>query len=78
MILIVLCEAGGAWQLWRHGPPMEMVVTSDKIKETGEVSFRMVRVPLRAEDYLTIIVVIALQAALVIFLWWPRRKIAPG
>ena len=75
LIFIVLCEVGVAWQLWRYGPPMDMVVTSDKAKETGELSFKMVRVSLRAEDYLTIIVVIVLQVALVVFLLWSRRKI---
>jgi hypothetical protein len=74
LILIVLCETGVAWRLWRHGPPMEMVITSDKVKEAGESSFKMVRIPLRAEDYLTIIGVIALQVALVIFLWWSKRR----
>ena len=78
LILIVLCETGVAWQLWRHGPPMEMVVTSDKVKETGELSFKMVRVPLSASDYVVFAVVIALQVALVWFLWWSRRKIARG
>jgi hypothetical protein len=75
MILIAICETLVAWELWRHGPPMDMVVISDKIKETGELSFKMVRVSLRAEDYLTIIVVIVLQVALVVFLLWSRRKI---
>jgi hypothetical protein len=76
LIFIVLCEVGVVWQLWRHGPPMEMAVTSDKVKETGELSFKMVRVPLRAEDYLVLGVVLALQASLVGFLWWSGRKIA--
>lgn len=75
MILIAVCEALVAWELWRHGPPMDMVITSDKVKESGELSFKMVRVPLQAEDYLTIIAVIALQVALVMFLRWSRRKI---
>ena len=78
LILIVLCETGVAWQLWRHGPPMEMVVTSDKIKETGELSFRMVRIPLSASDWTTLAVVIVLQVALVGFLWWSNRRIARG
>jgi hypothetical protein len=78
MILIVLCETGVAWQLWRHGPPMEMVVTSDKVKETGELSFRMVRIPLSASDWTTLAVAIVLQVALVGFLWWSNRRIARG
>ena len=69
LILIVLCETGVAWQLWRHGPPMEMVAT-------GEQSFRMVRIPLSASDWMMLMAVIALQVALVGFLWWSRRKIA--
>lgn len=78
MILIVLCEIGVAWRLWRHGPPMEMVVTSDKVKEAGELSFRMVRIPPSASDWTILMAVIALQVALVVFLWWSRRKIAHG
>ena len=76
LILIVLCEMLVAWELWRHGPPMDMVVTSDKIRETGELSYKMVRVPVSAEDYTVLTVTIALQVALVWFLWWSRRKIA--
>jgi hypothetical protein len=66
--LIVLCETGVAWQLWRHGPPMNM--------EAGELGFKMVRVPLSASDWTILAAVIALQVALVGFLWWSRRIIA--
>ncbi|HTW81421.1 MAG TPA: hypothetical protein VME23_17880 [Terracidiphilus sp.] len=78
LIFIVLCEAGVAWQLWRYGPPTEMVVTSDKVKETGELSFKMVRVPPSASDWTILAAVIALQVTLIGFLWWSRRKIALG
>lgn len=44
MILIVVCEMGVAWHLWRHGPLMEMVAT-------GEQSFKMVRIPHSASDW---------------------------
>ena len=54
-----------------------MVVTLDKVKETGELSFKMIRVPLGASDWTILVVVIALQVALVWFLWRFRRKIAP-
>jgi hypothetical protein len=76
--ILVLCEVFCALQLWIHGPPMDMVVTSDKIKETGELSFKMVRVPIGPEDYLALVAVIALQVALTGFLWRSRRKIARG
>ncbi len=66
--LIVLCETGVAWRLWRHGPPMEMVTT-------GEQLFNWVRIPLSASDWTIFAAVIALQVALVWFLWWSRRKI---
>ena len=69
LISIVLCETGVAWQLWRHGPPMEMVAT-------GEQLFKWVRIPMSASDWTTLLAVIALQVALVVFLWWSRRKIA--
>lgn len=57
---------------------MDMVVTSDKVKETGELSFKMVRVPLSASDYVVFGAVIALQVALVWFLWRSRRKVVRG
>jgi hypothetical protein len=44
LTLTVLCETGSACQLWRPGPPMEMVAT-------GEQSFRMVRIPPSASDW---------------------------
>ena len=78
LILIVHCETGVAWQLWRHGPPMEMVVVSDRVKEAGELSFKMVRVPPSASDWTKLAVVIALQVALIGFLWLPRHRIARG
>jgi len=74
LTLIVLCEMGVAWRLWRHGPPMEMVITSDRVKEAGELSFKMVRVPVSASDWTILVAVIGLQVALVWFLWWSRRK----
>jgi len=76
LTLIVLCETGVAWRLWRHGPPMEMVVTSDRVKEAGELSFKMVRVPPSASDWAILVVVIGLQVALVWFIWWSKRRIA--
>jgi hypothetical protein len=78
LILIVLCEMLVAWELWRHGPPMDMVVTSDKVKEAGELSFKMVRVPLSTTDWTMLVAVIALQVALIGFLWWSRRRITRG
>jgi hypothetical protein len=71
LILIVLCETGVAWQLWRHGPPMEMVATGNQL-------FKWVRIPLSASDWRIFVTTIALQVALVWFLWWSRRKIARG
>lgn len=75
LILIVLCETAVAWQLWRHGPPMQMVVVSDRVKEAGELSFKMVRVPPSASDWTILAAVIALQVALIGFLRWFRRRI---
>jgi hypothetical protein len=76
LILIVLCEAYIAYQLWIHGPPM----VANDVRETviGEVSFRMVPVPPSHSDYLVLAVVLAVQVALVWFLWWSKRKIARG
>lgn len=76
LTFIVLCEAGAAWQLWRHGPPMQMVVTSDKLKEAGELSFKWVRVPMSVSDWMIFAAVIASQVALIGFLWWSGRKIS--
>jgi hypothetical protein len=67
LTFIVLCETGVAWRLWRHGPPMELVTT-------GEQLFKWVRIPLSASDWTLLAAVIALQVALVAFLWWSRRK----
>lgn len=75
LIYIVLCEIGVAWQLWRHGPPMKMVIVSDRVREAGELSFKMVRIPLSASDWAIFATVIALQAALIGFLWWSRHRI---
>ncbi|HXS77161.1 MAG TPA: hypothetical protein VN753_13370 [Terracidiphilus sp.] len=69
LIYIVLCEMAVAWRLWRHGPPMEMVTT-------GEQSFKWVRTPLSSSDWTIFAAVIALQVALMGFLWWSRRPIA--
>jgi len=69
LTLIVLCETGVAWRLWRHGPPMEMVAT-------GEQLFKWVRIPMSASDWTILVTTIALQVALVWFLWWSRRKVA--
>ena len=71
LALIVLCETGIAWRLWRYGPPMEMVTT-------GEQLFKWVRIPLSASDWTILAAVIALQVALIGFLWWSRRRITPG
>lgn len=57
---------------------MDMVVTSDKVRETGELSFKMVRVSPSASDWTILVTAIALQVALVVFLWWSRSKIARG
>jgi hypothetical protein len=76
LILIVLCEMGVAWQLWRHGP--QMMATDVRETGSGEVSFRMVPVPPSHSDYLVLAVVIAVQVALIWFLWWSKRKIARG
>jgi hypothetical protein len=54
---------------------MEMVITSDRVKEAGELSFKMVRVPVSASDWTILVAVIGLQVALVWFLWWSRRKV---
>ena len=78
LIFIVLCEIGVAWQLWRYGPPMKMVVISDRVKEAGELSFKMVRVPPSASDWTILAAAIALQVAVLGFLWWSRRRIAHG
>ena len=69
LILIALCETGVAWQLWRHGLPMELVTT-------GEQLFKWVRIPLSASDWTLLAAVIALQVALVVFLRRSRRIIA--
>jgi hypothetical protein len=55
---------------------MEMVVTSDRVKEAGELSFKMVRVSPSASDWAILVVVIGLQVALVWFIWWSKRRIA--
>lgn len=74
LIFIALCETGVAWQLWKRGRPMEMVVTSDKVKEAGEISFKMVPIRPSASDYALLTVVLAFQLALIGFLWWSRRE----
>jgi len=66
LIFIILCETGVAWRLWKHGPPTEMVGTG----------FKAVRIPISASDWTILAVVIALQIALIGFLWWSRRSIA--
>jgi hypothetical protein len=78
LIYIILCEMGVAWQLWRHGLPMRTVVASDRVKEAGEVSFKMVRVSPSASDWAILAAVIALQVALIGFLLWSRRRIVRG
>jgi hypothetical protein len=72
--IIILCEAYFVWQLWIHGPPM--VATRVQETKPGEMSFRMIPAPVSTLDCLVLVVVLALQVALVGFLWWSRRKIA--
>jgi hypothetical protein len=48
---------------------MEMVAT-------GEQLFKWVRIPMSASDWTILVTTIALQVALVWFLWWSRRKVA--
>jgi hypothetical protein len=57
---------------------MEWVATLAKISETGKISWKMVRVPLSASDWTILVAVIALQVALIGFLWWSRRRITQG
>jgi glucan phosphoethanolaminetransferase (alkaline phosphatase superfamily) len=73
--ILVLLDAYSALQLWTYGPPL--VITDSKMTKTGEYSFKVARAPLSAQDYLLIVFVIALQVALVWFLWWSKRKIVP-
>lgn len=77
--LLALClffDSGVAWQLWRHGPPM--VTTDVREIKPGEVSFKMTRLPLSHSDYFALIILIALHAILIAFLWWSRRRIIQG
>jgi hypothetical protein len=74
--ILVLFEAYSAWQFWRHGPPM--VVTGVREMKPDGISFRMTPAPLTALDYLVLVIVIALQVALVWFLWWSKRRVARG
>jgi hypothetical protein len=74
LTLIFLCEAMVVWELWIHGPPM--VVTDEEVTRAGEYSFKLARAPVSTEDYLALIVAIALQVALVVFLWRSRPKIS--
>jgi hypothetical protein len=74
--ILVFCEVLFAWELWIHGPPM--VVTSEKVTKAGEYSFKVAQAPPSASDWTILVAVIALQVALVVFLWWSRRKVARG
>ena len=74
LCILVLCDAYSALQLWKHGP--RLMMADEKITKAGELSFKIARVPLSAQDYLLIVFVVALQVALIWFLWWSRRKIA--
>lgn len=71
--ILILCDAYSALQLWKHGP--RLMMTDEKITKAGELSFKIARVPLSAQDYLLIVFVVAMQVALIWFLWWSRRKI---
>jgi hypothetical protein len=71
--ILILCDAYSALQLWKHGP--RLMMTDEKITKAGELSFKIARVPLNAQDYLLIVFVVALQVALIWFLWCSRRKI---
>lgn len=73
LVFCFLLDSGIAWQLWRYGPPM--VATDVREIKPGEVSFRMTRLPLSHSDYFALIIMIALHAILITFLWRSRRKI---
>jgi hypothetical protein len=67
LALITFCEALAALELWMHGPPMETGATAEQSFKTAQPS---------ASDWTILVAMVALQVALVVFLWWSRRKIA--
>lgn len=74
LCILVLCELYVAWQLWRHGLPM--LATGVQETKPGEVSFGVSHAPISAQDWLVLVLVLAIQIALVWFLWWSRRRAA--
>jgi hypothetical protein len=75
MSILILLDAYSALQLWAYGPPTMTI--DEKLTKAGELSFKIVRVPMSAQDYLLLVFVIVLHVALVWFLWWSKRRIAP-
>jgi hypothetical protein len=55
-----------------------MVLTDERVTRDGGYSFKVARAPVSAHDWTELAVVIALQVALIWFLWWSKRKIARG
>ena len=47
----------------------------EMVDSAGGQLFKWVRIPLSASDWSIFAAVIALQVALVVFLWWSRGKI---
>ena len=74
LVLFIVCDVPFAWEFWRHGPPM--VISDWREIKPGEASFRMTQAPVTTHDYIVHTIVIALQVALLGFLWWSRHRIA--
>lgn len=71
LALFIILDALSAWEFWRHGPPMLM--SEAKEIRPGEITFKMTPAPFSQHSYAALMVVIALHAAFIAFLWWTRR-----
>ena len=50
-----------------------MLMSEAKEIKQGEITLKMTPAPFSQHAYVTLMVVIALHAALIAFLWWTRR-----
>jgi hypothetical protein len=71
LAMLSLFDAGLIWHFWKHGSPVEFIV-----KDAGPsvVSFSVKRIPPSVEDWVCLLILIAVHAVLISFLIMQARR----
>src|SRR5271167_4307224 len=65
LALFLLFDAGLIWHFWKHGRPVEFIA---KDAGPGSVTFSVKRIPPSLEDWVCLLIPIAIHAVLISFL----------